>query len=776
MKLSLVSPSRSIKRLNNIEISDFAIITGINGTGKTHLLKAIEDGSIVIDGIPSAEIVYYNYNDFNVDYDIQEIGNGQSPPPKKNMNKNGSSIVERIVAERTQIINNIDFIKNTPFENLAEYVLMKGHNVSLLNLEPHEINYLRELMELEQSSVEYVRKISGITKTCGIIYDTMRTYVILEIEVLEGNFEMKLNDYFNKRLAKSLGFNRNLLEWSEFDENKYELLKAENPVFNIWEYEGMFSTVFFNFITIYHDQKSQIEGYFDQKLSTLKEQLAAIFDRIEGVLEERLSPEYVRLIKSFTFNGRLLSALSYESGALDLTQIANEEKQYQINKNQNDYNGYLKREKQANVNYLSDEDFIIYYGRSPISMLNDALDKYDCNGYEFRTTEIPNQYGFDAYQHNISISLYHKNKAHSADLESLSSGEKTLLALAFYIYKLKYKRKMVASLLLLDEIDSSLHPSMSKRLINVLHNLFYDELNIKIILSTHSPSTVAFAPDSSLYIMKGDGDDRLFQCSRDVALKELTFGVPSFSINYENRRQIFVESSYDVLYYEALYEIFKKEVNPEISLNFIASGDVQKDKNGGGKSSCDQVITITELLRKAGNKFVWGIVDWDMRSQKPMCDHVKILGWEERYSIENFIFDPLLIAILLMLEKIKKANFFGLKEEFKTHEILTLNVKELQNIIDCTINHLNGELQIDLNDVVSYTTIDGKELQLPKGFMEYQGHSLEEKYLKVFPELNKLKRNDEKALKMEVLNKVVYEYSLLAPKGLLGILKDVQQV
>ncbi|QQT56166.1 hypothetical protein I6I98_13245 [Sphingobacterium multivorum] len=47
---------------------------------------------------------------------------------------------------------------------------------------------------------------------------------------------------------------------------------------------------------------------------------------------------------------------------------------------------------------------------------------------------------------------------------------------------------------------------------------------------------------------------------------------------------------------------------------------------------------------------------------------------------------------------------------------------------------------------------------LPKDFVEVQGYELEEKYLKAFPELKKLKKNDEKALKIEVLNKVVAEY------------------
>src|SRR5690606_25891090 len=126
--------------------------------------------------------------------------------------------------------------------------------------------------------------------------------------------------------------------------------------------------------------------------------------------------------------------------------------------------------------------------------------------------------------------------------------------------------------LLMDEIDSALHPQMSKRLISVLYSYFYKELKIKVIISTHSPSTVAFAPENSLLIMRKNEEPRLIKVDKDAALKELTIGVPSFSINYENRRQVFVESKYDVEYYGALYDIFKNYLNKEISLNFIASG------------------------------------------------------------------------------------------------------------------------------------------------------------------------------------------------------------
>ena len=51
--LQIQKPHRSISHLPETDLPDFAVITGVNGSGKTHLLEAIEQGAVRIDGIPS---------------------------------------------------------------------------------------------------------------------------------------------------------------------------------------------------------------------------------------------------------------------------------------------------------------------------------------------------------------------------------------------------------------------------------------------------------------------------------------------------------------------------------------------------------------------------------------------------------------------------------------------------------------------------------------------------------------------------------------------------
>ena len=50
MKLALKSEYKSIKSLDSGDLPDFTVLTGLNGSGKSHLLEAISNGHITIDG------------------------------------------------------------------------------------------------------------------------------------------------------------------------------------------------------------------------------------------------------------------------------------------------------------------------------------------------------------------------------------------------------------------------------------------------------------------------------------------------------------------------------------------------------------------------------------------------------------------------------------------------------------------------------------------------------------------------------------------------------
>jgi predicted ATP-binding protein involved in virulence len=164
------------------------------------------------------------------------------------------------------------------------------------------------------------------------------------------------------------------------------------------------------------------------------------------------------------------------------------------------------------------------------------------------------------------------------EFSELSSGERILISFALCLYYTQDQRQLVEypKVLLFDEIDASLHPSMTQSLLRTIQEVLIDRKGIKVILATHSPSTVALAPEEALFVMNKNEQRRLQKTTKDKALAILTAGVPTLSIDYENRRQVFVESQYDVEFYEQIYKKIRDKLIPEISLNFISSGLVDK--------------------------------------------------------------------------------------------------------------------------------------------------------------------------------------------------------
>lgn len=100
-------------------------------------------------------------------------------------------------------------------------------------------------------------------------------------------------------------------------------------------------------------------------------------------------------------------------------------------------------------------------------------------------------------------------------LSDLSDGEKAILSLAFW--SLNGSMYLTASILLLDEFDATLNPS----LINIFYKLidiYFIQKWITVILTTHSPTTISQAPGYAMFyevFKKSISDERVIPVLRE---------------------------------------------------------------------------------------------------------------------------------------------------------------------------------------------------------------------------------------------------------------------
>lgn len=137
-------------------------------------------------------------------------------------------------------------------------------------------------------------------------------------------------------------------------------------------------------------------------------------------------------------------------------------------------------------------------------------------------------------------------------IENLSSGERTIMSLIFVLYHSSNNGDF-PDVILFDEPDAHLHPSLTKVFLDVIENVLVKEQNVKVIMTTHSPSTIALSPEDSIYKM-----DRTLgypiKENKKTAIEKLSNGLATLSID-EGKMGIRYElenSDKDVLFTEGI--------------------------------------------------------------------------------------------------------------------------------------------------------------------------------------------------------------------------------
>jgi hypothetical protein len=393
--------------------------------------------------------------------------------------------------------------------------------------------------------------------------------------------------------------------------------------------------------------------------------------------------------------------------------------------------------KEVKGEVLTDEQFIEKFGTPPWNMVNNVLEQVHLP----YTVNNPNGDDVEA-----SFSLKFIDKTHQGvNIQStnLSTGEKVLLALGLAIYNTGLDCQK-PDLLLIDEPDAGLHPSMSKDMISIIEKYIVAENKIPVIITTHSPTTIIATEGITIYEKQRDINEPQ-KLSRQEAINILTEDIPFLRLSMEKRRPVFVESEYDADFYERLTNVYNKYIKCQ-PLYF----QVKKEKTAG--SNCIDVIQTVNNLQNCENDLVYGIVDWDL--DKTGTKNVFALGNGERYAIENYLLDPLLVGLLLIILTKKNFSDFGITRLNNFLQIQMLNEVEAQQIIDWILHVLDLEYG---SNPIKYVLLNKWELHISTEFNQLRGHDLEDLYKKKIPELN-IYNNEgsvDKNLKKQIIIKVI---------------------
>lgn len=415
-------------------------------------------------------------------------------------------------------------------------------------------------------------------------------------------------------------------------------------------------------------------------------------------------------------------------------------------KNHLDY--FSKKEYDENNNSISDTEFI-KNSPPPWEIINRILDELDI---DFYFKGIPRK-DFTEIA-NIDFKPFKKSTDKPIEFNDLSSGEKVIIGLILKLFTSNYYEQNLTfpDLLILDEPDAHLHPEMSKLLLDVLKDTFVKKHGVKVIITTHSPSTIALSSENCIYQLKNGINSSLSKIQKDDALKLLTNFIPTLSIDYRNHRQVFVESPTDVFFYQNLHDKHQQHQSLDYKLYFIS--------NSNGKGNSAQVEEIVSKLRETGNDTSFGIIDWDMANSP--TENIKVHGYNESWSLENYLLNPIYVYTLLMdmdnahniYDKLGLGQGYnqfllGDKPEEKLQEYVKLFFKDFESSIP-QYKYDSQKVEIEF--------YNGKKLMIPEWFMKNKGHDILEKVKQVYNAFDKYRNEGELQNKLSLVMSKSYPF------------------
>ena len=173
---------------------------------------------------------------------------------------------------------------------------------------------------------------------------------------------------------------------------------------------------------------------------------------------------------------------------------------------------------------LKDKDFIELYGNPPWNEVDSLL---EANGFLHRV--VPPSADEDPKATNGYTAKMVTTNNENINIDELSSGEKVIISLLLSAYAAQQKQNKIfnvdiPNLILFDELDAHLHPSMTRMMFDVLQTSIIEKLSSRVIITTHSPSTVALSQQESNFKLASGTTHHLNLVDVATACRELSDG------------------------------------------------------------------------------------------------------------------------------------------------------------------------------------------------------------------------------------------------------------
>ncbi|MDQ0998054.1 ABC-type lipoprotein export system ATPase subunit [Phyllobacterium ifriqiyense] len=424
---------------------------------------------------------------------------------------------------------------------------------------------------------------------------------------------------------------------------------------------------------------------------------------------------------------------------------------------------------------LAGEQFEQKFGPPPWDVVNSVLVRL---GFDTKIS-VPERRAYGSYEPKLI-----RPDGKELPMDQTSSGEKILLSLALVGYHTEAKLNNVVypKLVMLDEVDAPLHPSMIRTFLSIVQNVLVEKFGCTVFLATHSPSTVALFPKDNIWVQTKN-PTRLECVTKQRALNTLTAGVATLAIDYSGIRQVFCEDASDAMIYSSLYRNLKHECDSERSLTFMSSGlnlstMASRGEFAAGETintGCRVVEKIVNSLIAGGNNTVLGLIDRDNPPNKP-GKRIYVVGNAERDALENYLFDPLLIACAILKDIPVHRGELGI-EGINFFAFSTLDDKAIQTIIERVQNKVFAGLVFDC---VPSKYINGKCFDISELYYSMDDHNLGNLVLKGFPSLRRkmnrgITNRDHTDLMFYIANEVVREFPGHTPIAILDTFTQMLQ-